>query len=202
MSRAESGPALNVTTRKREPSENDAEPRYPASGSRPILDIIVQSCTVELFHSRGVAVAPVSVTRGGTPVSKAYDLVGVMAFSGTAGNGRATLSIETPVYSLFVPPTVGETGVHDLLRELTNQLVGRIKNRLIQFQVTLRIGLPSAMSPDALSRQRPPTSRAIQYAFRTLRGEITVGMDGGVDEEKLSYSSAIQVAKEGEYIAF
>jgi hypothetical protein len=190
-----------VTTRRRDLPEFEQEPKAP-SGSRPILDIIVQSCTVELFHSRGVAVAPFSVVRKSPQHSRHFDLVGVMAFSGSAGNGRATLSLETPVYKLFSGPEANEAGLHDVLRELTNQLVGRIKNRLMQFQVVLRIGLPSAMSPDALARQRPPTPNVVTYLFRTLRGEIVVTIDGGIDEEALSYSSAIQIPKEGEFIAF
>lgn len=191
-----------MTTRKREPSESDYEPKTPASSSRPILDIIVQSCTVELFHSRGVAIAPVSVTRKSAQPCRTSELVGVMAFSGQNGNGRATLSLEAGVYRLFTPAVVDDAGLHDLLRELTNQLVGRIKNRLMQFQIVLRIGLPSAMSPDALGRQRPHSANAVGYLFRTLRGEIVVTMDGGIDEEALSYSSAIQIPKEGEFITF
>jgi hypothetical protein len=191
-----------VTTRKREPSEPDQEQRTTSSASRPILDIIVQSCTVELFHSRNVAIAPVSVTRKGAQPCRQAELVGVMAFSSGSANGRATLSMESQVYRLFSPAIAEDAGNHDLLRELTNQLVGRIKNRLMQFQIVLRIGLPSAMSPDALGRQRPASPGAVGYLFRTLRGEIVVTIDGGIDEEALSYSSAIQIPKEGEFIAF
>jgi hypothetical protein len=191
-----------VTTRKRPPSDPDTEPKTAPSGSRPILDIIVQSCTVELFHSRGVAVAPLAVNRKGAGTPRTFDLVGVMAFSSNGSNGRATLALENPVYQLFTSPGPEETGLHDLLRELTNQLVGRIKNRLMQFQVVLRIGLPSAMSQDALGRQRPPSPNVVHYLFRTLRGEIVVSIDGGIDEEALSYSSSIHIPKEGEYIAF
>jgi hypothetical protein len=147
-------------------------------------------------------VAPISVIRKSPQPSRHFELVGVMAFSGQSGNGRATLSLETPVYKQFSGPDANAAGLHDVLRELTNQLVGRIKNRLMQFQVVLRIGLPSAMSPDALSRQRPPTANAVTYLFRTLRGEIVVTMDGGIDEESLSYSSAIHILKEGEFVAF
>lgn len=157
---------------------------------------------MELFHSRGVAVAPVAVNRKGAGPSRTFELIGVMAFSSTGGNGRATLALESAVYQLFTSPSPEETGLHDLLRELTNQLVGRIKNRLMQFQVVLRIGLPSAMSPDALGRQRPPSANVVHYLFRTLRGEIVVSIDGGIDEEALSYSSAIHVPKEGEFISF
>jgi hypothetical protein len=157
---------------------------------------------VELFHSRGVAIAPVSVTRKGAHACQKAELVGVMAFSSQAGNGRATLSMESAVYRLFTEIGSEDAAFHDLLRELTNQLVGRIKNRLMQFQVVLRIGLPSAMSPDALGRQRPASPNAVGYHFRTLRGEIVVTMDGGIDEGSLSYSGGIQIPKEGEFIAF
>jgi hypothetical protein len=86
------------------------------------------------------------------------------------------------------------------VRELTNQLIGRIKNRLMQFQVILRIGLPSAMSAQALTQQRAADAVVVTYQFRTLRGELQVTFEGTLGDAVLNYSNAVRVPKEGEFI--
>jgi hypothetical protein len=110
------------------------------------------------------------------------------------------LSMNDAVYGLLVPPVAGGPAMNDALRELTNQLIGRIKNRLMHFQVTLRVGLPSATKKQLL-KQRSSTP-AMCYRFRTLRGEIVVTLEGSVHTEPLNYSGKVQVAKEGDFIVF
>jgi hypothetical protein len=70
----------------------------------------------------------------------------------------------------------------------------------MHFQVTLRVGLPSATKKQ-LVKQRSATA-AVCYRFRTLRGEVVVTLDGGVHNEPLSYSGKVRVAKEGDFIVF
>lgn len=93
-------------------------------------------------------------------------------------------------------------GARDLLRELTNQLSGRIKNRLLNFALMLTIGVPSVLSGQALERQRPRRDTEVVYLFRTLRGEIVVTIDLVIDPDALNYSGSNRVAKEGDFIAF
>ena len=93
-------------------------------------------------------------------------------------------------------------GARDLLRELTNQLAGRVKNRLLNFALMLSIGVPSVLSGQALERQRPRRDTEVVYLFRTLRGEIVVTLDIHIDPGALDYSGTSRVAKEGDFIAF
>jgi len=183
-------------------SDPDSKPGAagPPSQNRSTLDILVQICTVELFQSLGVAVAPLAVNRRVTEPQNPADLVGVVNFSGATAAGRITLSVHEPVYGLFAAPVVGGHAQRDAIRELTNQLVGRIKNRLMQFQVLLRIGLPSSMSAQAVSQQRPSNASVITYVFRTLRGEVQVTFEGTLGDATLNYSNAVRVPKEGEFI--
>ena len=111
------------------------------------------------------------------------------------------LSLDDGVYAILVPPVVSDARKNDVLRELTNQLAGRIKNRLMQFQVTLRVGLPTVMRKQLLA-QRSSTASSVCYRFRTLRGEIMVTLEGTIHNEPLNYSSRVRVAKEGDFIVF
>lgn len=170
---------------------------------RPLLDALVQSTTVELFQSRGIAVAPLPAS-GANPRQVAYfSLAGLVSLSSPKASGSLSLSWSDPVFSLFTPPVAASSmGARDLLRELTNQLSGRIKNRLLNFSLMLNIGVPTVLSGQALERQRQRRESELVYVFRTLRGEILVTLDLAIDAEGINYSGASKVAKEGDFIAF
>jgi hypothetical protein len=167
------------------------------------LDAIVQSTTVDLFHSRGVAVAPLPASSANPQQATYFPLAGLVNFNAPKANGSLSLSWADPVFSLFTPPVAASGhGARDLLRELTNQLIGRVKNRLMHFQLFLRIGVPSVISGQSLERQRQRRDMEIVYMFRTLRGGLVVTVDANIEPGALSYSSAVQVAKEGDFILF
>jgi hypothetical protein len=157
---------------------------------------------VELYHSRGVAIAPLPVSTLAATRQRHSDLVGVVAFHSPQANGYLALSMPEAAYGLFTPPIVDTHAARDMTRELANQLVGRIKNRLLQFQVTLRIGVPSVMGVRAFESQRPSTGKESVYCFRTLRGHVIVTVDATIDESAFNYSSAQTIAKEGDFIPF
>lgn len=170
---------------------------------RPLLDALVQSTTVELFQSRGIAVGPISATVGNPHQPIYFNAAGVVTLTATKATGSLTLSWADPVFSLFSPPVVATAlAARDLLRELTNQLSGRVKNRLLNFNLLLTIGVPSVLSGQALERQRTRRETEVVYLFRTLRGEVVVTLDLDVDPSSLDFSGTQKVAKEGEFIAF
>ena len=99
------------------------------------------------------------------------------------------------------PSTVGSLQ-SDWTRELANQLMGRIKNRLLPFNVRLRLGVSSGIESAKLS-QRLETSRDLRvYTGRTLRGEIVVTLEGLPDETELSYVGLASAPTEGATILF
>lgn len=163
----------------------------------------MQSTTVELFQSRGIAVAPLPAS-GAPPRHVTYfSLAGVVAISSPKASGSLSLSWADQVFSLFTPPVPASSmSARDLLRELTNQLSGRIKNRLLNFSLMLNIGVPTVLSGQALERQRQRRETELVYSFRTLRGEILVTLELVIDGDAINYSGASKVAREGEFIAF
>ena len=132
-----------------------------------------------------------------------FALAGIVTLTSPKASGSLSLSWADPVFSLFTPPIPASSlGARDLLRELTNQLAGRVKNRLLNFALMLNIGVPTVLSGQALERQRARRETEVVYMFRTLRGEIVVTLDLSLDGDALSYSSTSRVAKEGDFIAF
>jgi hypothetical protein len=168
-----------------------------------LLDALLQSSTVELFQSRSIAVAPLPSSVGNPYQATYFNLAGVVSLTSPKANGSLSLSWADAVFSLFTPPVAASSRAgRDLLRELTNQLAGRIKNRLLNFALMLNIGVPSVLSGQAFERQRPRRETDVVYLFRTLRGEIIVTLDLQIDPDGLDYSGTSRVAKEGDFIAF
>jgi hypothetical protein len=89
----------------------------------------------------------------------------------------------------------------DWARELVNQLMGRIKNRFLQFGATLQIGLPASINPNA--EENPEHSSTLRvYTARTLRGDVLLTVDGMPEESELSYVGPEGLALEGDVILF
>lgn len=164
------------------------------------IDTIIQSSTVELLHSYGLSIAPRGRAENRRHTAQ-HEAVGIISFDGKGVAGRLTLSIPRPVFVAPGAAHTENTTLPDWTRELTNQLMGRIKNRLMQFQLKLRTHIPTVLSGAALMLQKNPTTE-IWYAFGALRGEIIVTVDASLAQAVLEYSNASVVVAEGELILF
>jgi hypothetical protein len=171
------------------------------SDNRVVLKTIIQSTMVELFQFYAVAVAPVSSSPTiGTNLEQYVG--GYGNFSSTGFTGTLILLVPKDVYALIKGEGLRLTSVLDWTRELTNQLLGRIKNRLAQYQVTLRIEIPSATEGKALELRQSKVKPILTLSFRTIRGDIVVAISGAVDYTQLRYNGAITHATEGDFIWF
>src|SRR4051794_4886912 len=81
--------------RESQPGTTDAA---AASAARTAIDTILQSSTVELFHSQGVAVAPLRPCALGSQ-RRFYDWVGLIHFEAQNLSGVLTISTPMPVWS-------------------------------------------------------------------------------------------------------
>jgi hypothetical protein len=171
--------------------------------ARGVVDSIIHSSVVELFHSMAVAVAPVARTLLGSQLRpKASDLMGVIRFNGKGFAGQLMLVIPVEVIALIrVEPDL-PAKQRDWTRELTNQLMGRVKNRLMHFQIQPQIGLPTVWEREGLQRHGRFNDSAIGYLFRTLRGELLVILDATIDESVFVYSGTEKIGSEGDVILF
>jgi len=168
---------------------------------KALLETMVQSSTVDLFHSAGIAVAPIPASRLDTENIASRALMAMITFSGVAAQGTLGLLVPTGVFELVkqdpARPFSGTAWVQDSV----NQLLGRLKARLLQYQMTLQMGLPLSMDDKALRRMMTQGILAA-YRFRTLRGEISVTVSGRIEYARLEYSSQVVTAAEGDIVIF
>lgn len=170
------------------------------SKNQAVLDVIIRSATVGLFHSYGVAAGPQLQARPQT--AHESSLCGSIRFNGKGFEGVLELIVPEPVLARVRNQPLTAHTSRDVIRELTNQLMGRIKNKLLSFQVSLTLSLPSITRyvPDRSPASSTQTGMLV-YEFRTLEGPVFVILRGKFGEETLVFTSA-GVSSEGDVILF
>lgn len=167
---------------------------------RAVLNTIIQSSMVDLFRSVGIVVAPMPHLDK-MPTALPQYLGGSVSFAGNAMNGALSLLVPVDVIELSRDDGLRSSSPIDFVRELTNQLMGRLRNRLSQYQTELRAGLPVGLHGASLQTRAQEKPFAL-YGFRTLRGEVVVTLTGNIDCSNLVYSWTENAAQEGDIILF
>lgn len=168
---------------------------------RTILATIVQSSVVELFRGQSITVAP--RPRGHLPTKLDENFVGAsIGFSSKPITGTLLLLVSQSLYTL--PSSTHPAGVKtvEVTRELSNQLLGRIKNRLLTYRVVLQMGLPLVVASNARNLGRGDSPEFLEYGFQSLRGDVYVSLRGRMDFSAIVYSGALEAANEGDVILF
>ena len=177
-------------------------PSSTAQAQRGTVDSLVQASLVDLFQAYDIAVAPMPRSARERPPALP-DVSSMIGFStDSRRSGRLTLSLPSAVLALMKSDLQGGLRQADWARELSNQLMGRIKNRLLQFSVRLQAGLPSNVDSKILESQLQGSSSVRAYAGRTLRGEVVATLEGMPSDVELKYVGPGRVATEGETIFF
>lgn len=170
------------------------------AGVRGAIDALVLGALVDLFQAYGVAMAPLPrIAAARAPALP--ELSATIAFS-RAGAAPGRLSLSAPGAVLDLTRGGASTQRTDWIRELANQLMGRIKNRLLHFNARVEVGQLLVVDSKQLGLQLERTPTARVYAGRTLRGEVVVTLDGMPEESELSYVGASAQPAEGDMLLF
>lgn len=177
--------------------------RVFTKGVRGAIDSLVQASLVELFAAYGVAVAPLPRSLAARPpaLPNVSACVSLLVHGDSTRPGRLTLSLPDVVLELMRGVDTSSLK-EDWARELCNQLMGRLKNRLLHFSVRIDGGALSTIDSQTLARQLASAPSARVYAVRTLRGEVVVTLQGMPEERELVYVGAGPSANEGDAIWF
>lgn len=171
-------------------------------GSRSLVHTIVCGSVVELFRSAGVAAAPVERMRVLDSDLDLQELASSIDFVELGFTGSLTITLPVAVFGLVLQDPGRPCKGPDWVREAANQLLGRIKARLIQYELVLKVGIPSIPSRDSLRRMHARGELFALYPFRTLRGEVHVALGGNIDHSALVYAGGDPSGGEGDIILF
>lgn len=132
--------------------------------NRPIDDLVFDCCK-DLFSAYGLDMKP--RRRDDFPVLDELSLCGVMGFAGKQMRGALVLATTRGPLERTNPG--GATSQRDWVCELANQLMGRVKNRLISLGVEILLATPAGLSGDnlnpSLGKLRTPQVFASEDGF-------------------------------------
>jgi hypothetical protein len=166
-----------------------------------VLDLIIQTSGVELFQAYGISAAPMPPATLASVELPDDCLGGHVNFNAPAFRGVLVLCVARETLRRSTDANLGVHNERDWVRELCNQLMGRVKNRLARYQVILRAGVPTVVDAPTLQRMAK-NQTDLAYVFRTLTGSIVVWISGDFDRTSLVFSSTIEVAGEGDVVLF
>src|SRR5579859_4621677 len=176
--------------------------RSDSPRAKTIVSLILQRSCIELFAAYGVAVAPVPSLPGRSPERPSDHVVGMVQV--TAPNRRGLISISAAPATLLRmrPAALDMRSQLDWIRELANQVSGRVKNKFARYKLGLQLGLPTALSSSATNRNHVPKENDLSFVFHTLREKILLTMTGGFDDTGLVLQADSLPVKEGEILLF
>jgi len=168
---------------------------------RNTLTTIVQGSTIEVFRAFDIAVAPMRSLQG-LPLDLDKELSAAATFASPEMTGSLAIFVPHGAHAIARHPEQRQFDPKDWTRELCNQLLGRMKNRLHGCDIDLRTGLPTSVVGNLRERHQPGRSPNLMFGFRSLRGDITVTLTGEINYLRIRYSGKQVVAKEGDVILF
>jgi hypothetical protein len=142
--------------------------------NRGVFDELVQACTSELFEARGVAI------RATDRLDETMEYAATIGFSsdalrGMLGLGMSPATLEHLIAKENLPLTAGLG--EDWLAESVNQLLGRLKNKLLRYNVVVSLALPTVLRGVCLRFLSTRPAALWTYPFESDAGPISVWLD-------------------------
>lgn len=175
---------------------------------------LATSATQELFEFYGLQTNLLACFDSTFTCGPDVSIVGLLG--ATADGFRCTIGIETSfqILEATYPAKLEELEnndtqhLQDWIGELTNQLVGRFKNKLVHYGCDLCLGVPSVIQGNNLKAILPKRSEAITLKFATgIEQNIYILLNTMIDEAifKLEFQPLPEgktVMGEGEFMFF
>lgn len=147
--------------------------------NKNIIDEIIRECAVELFTQQGTDLAT------GAESLDPHDYVAVIGFYGDSMRGALGIGLDRAIVAQMLQ-SAGAAGsgrgmLEDWVGEAANQLLGRVKNRLLGYGVTLGLALPMVLRGVEVHLVKA-TSEIWQYRFACAQGGMTIWFDARIDD--------------------
>jgi CheY-specific phosphatase CheX len=141
--------------------------------SLTVLDDIIVTAVRGVFEGVGASLEPANARPRDTD-----DIGASIGFTGTSLRGAVVLISSKRLISSVLPVKVGPeqeaSKVADWMGEIANQTLGRIKNQLLAYGVTLEMSTPTVLFGLSLSRRGTGSNVRREFCFRA--GDETLGV--------------------------
>ncbi len=142
-------------------------------GNQVVIEGFAEKACLGLFAQHGISLA----TRCEVIASKAAKYVGLIGFTGDLMRGTLLLSIGDTSLEASLPEGIvpNSESKRDWISELSNQLLGRIKNQLLRRGAEIYLTMPLVLRGEHLSPL--PRKHCNRVCFDTPTGQIQVWVD-------------------------
>jgi CheY-specific phosphatase CheX len=168
------------------------------------LDDLVVGAALALFESVGV-----HLERQEPPPTTPpdHDMAASIGFVSAEVRGALAITTRRELVMRAWPKELGakppsETAVADWCGELSNQLMGRLKNRLLEHGLALEQGTPSVVTGWQLHRSPSTTNLAKVFAFKGEASSLLVYLDMEVPDGFRLAEGGERPATEGNVVLF
>jgi CheY-specific phosphatase CheX len=163
-----------------------------AETTRAIQDLASRAC-VELMHAYGV---PLTLAAGWGDSDETM-FSGVMGFVGGSVRGSCLLAAPLSAIEAAAPK---DAAARDWVGELANQLVGRLKVKLMQRGATIALSTPVALCGVKLSPL--PRTDVEPVVFESPSGKVMVWLEVEIEDGFQLGEERLLKANEGELLVF
>ena len=167
-----------------------------------VLDALVVDVTRALFDSYGV-----KVDVDGSPaevILRSAKLISSIGFSSDALGGSLLLAVTDDLLAKTLPAS--DASLADWSGELSNQLLGRLKNQLLKYGVVVNLALPVVVSGGEfkLPGRRRPHTRHVGFVSEWGRVFIHTEMELCANAQLVRQPETAGAASmdEGEFVLF
>jgi CheY-specific phosphatase CheX len=158
---------------------------------RTIFDHLVRSCATDAFAGEGI---PLRDSDGRAHL----ELIAVIGFSGRHMRGALGIGAVREVAR-----AANATSPEDWLGEISNRVLGRLKNRLLTHDVEISLALPMVLR--GVRVELADGSEVWSHAFASAHGPVSVWLDarfdGAFSMTPVARESP-EIATEGELVLF
>jgi hypothetical protein len=170
-----------VTTSDHEGDAAENVRTSSGAGHTAIFDRAIHTSVFDAFSARGLSVQPAEP--GSSPPTP-YKDGAVLAFIGLFGEtltGTLLFAVRRDLAEKLAlvgnPGAVTQMAYLDSMAELTNELLGRIKNLLVPHGVTFQLGLPKALACAEFWLHTIPGDTHRAHRFASPNGDVWAWFD-------------------------
>jgi chemotaxis protein CheX len=147
------------------------------------LDALVEFAARALFESHGLTLGEAQDEMSRLPDD--HDIADSIGFTAPQVQGAILLTTRKDLVARAWPRELrhrepSEREVCDWAGELVNQLLGRVKNALVPFGLTLEQSTPTVVIGKHVHRAPPSTNVARRYFFETSVGSLLIYFDAAM----------------------
>lgn len=181
----------------------------PADASNRLSDVIRESlaeATMEMFEEQAVAPADPEETATALADSSSAAVIG---FTSEDVRGSVVINIDTPMAIATRPAELGPIAaddtraIQDWAGELSNQLLGRAKNKVVKYGELLAMSTPMALSARDLEWSPASATHIFRSFYSCPAGRMMVLIAMTINEDRtLELVETDDCASEGDLVFF